>query len=317
MRPLAIVVVILLALAAIVVSRSVFVVTEMDQVIITELGRPVGDPVTEAGLHWKAPWRTAIPLDKRWLEWDGDPDEMPTKEKTLIFVDTYARWRIADPLKYFTATRGSEALAQSRLDGIIDPETRNVVASHDLIEVVRSTNREFEITEEAKQFETLVEQEERPKIEVGRDALTEMIQTNAAEKALIQLGIELKDMQFQRVNYTKSVQEKVFARMISERNRIAEGFRSQGEGKRAEILGKKELELKKIESDAYREVQEIKGKSDAEATGIYASAYNMEPELFRLLKSLESYEGVVDEDSWVILSTDSDYFESLVDMMAR
>jgi membrane protease subunit HflC len=308
---------IIVAVGLLVLSASTYVVTEMDQVIITEFGKPVGTPITEAGMKFKAPWRKDNHFDKRWLEWDGEPDEMPTKEKTLIYVDTYARWRIADPLKYFTATKGSETLAQSRLDGIIDPETRNVVASHDLIEVVRSSNREFEITEEAQQFDTLVSKEEQPKIEVGRDALTEKIQRNAAKKALAQLGIELKDVQFQRVNYTKSVQEKVFARMISERNRIAEGFRSQGEGKRAEILGKKELELKKIESDAYREVQEIKGKSDAEATAIYASAYNLEPELFRMLKSLESYEQVVDEDSWVILSTDSDYFEALVEMSGR
>jgi membrane protease subunit HflC len=312
-----IVVVLFIAAGLVLLATSTYVVTEMDQVIITQFGRPVGEPLTDSGLHWKPPWQKVNRFDKRWLEWDGEPDEMPTREKTLIFVDTYARWRIADPLKYFRATKGVERVAQNRLDGIIDPETRNVVARHDLIEVVRSTDRTFEITEEAQQFETLVAKEEQPKIEAGRDVLCQMVLENAAVKASEQLGIELKDIQFQRVNYTSSVQKKVFDRMISERNRIAEGYRSQGEGKRAEILGKKELELKKIESEAYREVQDIKGKADAEATGIYAAAYNLEPDLFRLLKSLDSFKETIDEHSWVILSTDSDYFAPIVNMQPR
>ncbi|OGR08240.1 MAG: HflC protein, partial [Deltaproteobacteria bacterium RIFOXYB12_FULL_58_9] len=229
-----------------------------------------------------------------------------------IYVDTYARWRIADPLKFFTATKGIESIAQSRLDGIIDAATRNTVASYDLIEVVRTSNREFQVTEEAQQFELAMEEAKQPKIIKGRDAITALIIENAATKAKEQLGIEIKDVQFQRVNYTKSVQEKVFDRMISERQRIAEGYRSQGEGMSAEILGKKDRELKRIESDAYLTVQNIMGKADATATKLYADAYNLEPELFRLLKSLESYEQTIDEDSWVILSTDSDYLEPLV-----
>ena len=311
MKPVIALVVLILALG--ILRSSAYVVSEMDQVIITEFGRPIGDPVTDAGLHWKWPLVQKVnTFDKRWLEWDGESDEMPTREKTLIYVDTYARWRIADPLKFFTATKGIESIAQSRLDGIIDAATRNTVASYDLIEVVRTSNREFQVTEEAQQFELAMEEAKQPKIIKGRDAITALIIENAATKAKEQLGIEIKDVQFQRVNYTKSVQEKVFDRMISERQRIAEGYRSQGEGMSAEILGKKDRELKRIESDAYLTVQNIMGKADATATKLYADAYNLEPELFRLLKSLESYEQTIDEDSWVILSTDSDYLEPLV-----
>ncbi len=308
----------LVALAAAVVFTglsSAYVVNEMDQVIITQFGKPIGEPIADAGLHFRIPLIQKVNrFDKRWLEWDGEPDEMPTREKTLIFVDTYARWRIADPLKFFTATNGIDGIAQSRLDGIIDPETRNVVARHDLIEVVRSSDRTFELNLDAQQFDSSLGQTAQPSITAGRDALAQLILQDAAEKARQQLGIELKDLQFQRVNYTGTVQTKVYDRMISERKRIAEGYRSEGEGKRAEILGRKELDLKKIESDAYREVQTIRGKADADATAIYARAYNLEPELYRMLKSLESYEQSFDEDSWIILSTDSDYLKPMVEV---
>ncbi len=307
MKPVIALVVLILALG--ILRSSAYVVSEMDQVIITEFGRPIGDPVTDAGLHWKWPLVQKVnTFDKRWLEWDGESDEMPTREKTL-HAGLGDR---LDPLKFFTATKGIESIAQSRLDGIIDAATRNTVASYDLIEVVRTSNREFQVTEEAQQFELAMEEAKQPKIIKGRDAITALIIENAATKAKEQLGIEIKDVQFQRVNYTKSVQEKVFDRMISERQRIAEGYRSQGEGMSAEILGKKDRELKRIESDAYLTVQNIMGKADATATKLYADAYNLEPELFRLLKSLESYEQTIDEDSWVILSTDSDYLEPLV-----
>jgi membrane protease subunit HflC len=261
--------------------------------------------------------QTANVFDKRWLEWDGDASEMPTREKNPIWVDTYARWRIADPLKFFTASQGNERIGQSLLDGIIDSETRNVIAAHDLIEAVRSTNREFEASADAAAMEEIVGSREDVKIVAGRQKLTQTILEKAAVKAMETLGVELVDIQFQRVNYTASVQKKVFDRMISERQRIAERYRSEGEGSRAEILGKKEFKLKEIESEAYREVQRIKGEADAKATATYAAAHNLDPGLYRLLKSLDSYKASVDEDSWVILSTDSDYFAPLVDMNTR
>jgi membrane protease subunit HflC len=302
----------------IVITQSAFVVTPVEQVIITQLGNPIGEPITEAGLHWKVPFlQTANVFDKRWLEWDGDASEMPTREKNPIWVDTYARWRIADPLKFFTASQGNERIGQSLLDGIIDSETRNVIAAHDLIEAVRSTNREFEASADAAAMEEIVGSREDVKIVAGRQKLTQTILEKAAVKAMETLGVELVDIQFQRVNYTASVQKKVFDRMISERQRIAERYRSEGEGSRAEILGKKEFKLKEIESEAYREVQRIKGEADAKATATYAAAHNLDPGLYRLLKSLDSYKASVDEDSWVILSTDSDYFAPLVDMNTR
>lgn len=300
------------ALAALVtVFSAAYTVSEVEQVIITQFGEPVGKPVTEPGLHWKAPFVHKVHrFDKRWLEWDGAADEMPTREKTYIWVDTYARWRIIDPLKFFTSV-GNERGAQSRLDDIIDSETRNVIAAHDLIEVVRATNRSFERTEEAAILEEKSAAPTATQVKVGRDKLTRMILEKAA-RAMPDFGIELVDIQFQRVNYTESVQRKVFERMMSERHRIAERYRSEGQGKRAEILGKKEKELKTIQSEAYRKVQELKGKADAEATRIYGEAHNLDAELYKLVKGLESLKTTVDEDATVILSTDSELLKPLV-----
>ncbi|MEE8410187.1 MAG: protease modulator HflC [Myxococcota bacterium] len=305
--------------AFIVVNNAVYTIPETEQVIITQLGNPIGEPITGAGLYFKMPFAQKVNrFEKRWLEWDADPGEMPTREKNPIWVDTYARWRIAEPLKFFTATSGGdERVAQSRLDGILDSETRNTIAAHDLIEVIRSTNRQFELSAEVAEMAGLVEARAEMKIEVGREKLTQMILEKAKVKALETLGIELVDVQFQRVNYTDSVRKKVFERMISERKRIAERYRSEGEGSRAEILGKKEFKLKEIESDAYREVQQIKGKADAQATAIYAAAHNLDPSLYRLLKSLESYKKSIDKNTWIILSTDSDYFKPMMQINAR
>ncbi len=297
---------------AFVISSSTYTVSEMEQVIITQFGEPIGKPINEPGLHFKLPFVQKVNrFDKRWLEWDGEADEMPTREKTYIWVDTYARWRIVDPLKFFTSVR-DERGAQSRLDDIIDSETRNVIAAHNLIEVVRSSNRAFS---KGETDEVLNEEEKDAslaKVEIGRSKLTQLILEKARE-AMPDYGIELVDVQFQRVNYTESVQKKVFERMISERQRIAELYRSQGEGERNVILGKKEKELKKIESEAYRREQEIKGKADAEATAIYAGAHKLDANLYRLLKSLDSYKQSIDGNSWVILSTESDYLKPLVD----
>ena len=238
------------------------------------------------------------------------------KEKTYIYVDTYARWRIIDPLKFFESVR-DEASAQSRLDDIIDSETRNVIASHNLIEVVRSSNREFQ---QARDIEVAkiagVTEAEIPKIEAGRDKLTRLILEKAA-KAMPEFGIELVDIQFQRVNYTRSVKEKVFERMIQDRRSIANAYRSEGEGESARIRGDKARELKTIESNAFKEAEKIRGEADAKATDIYAEAYNRDAGFYKLVRSLESYGKTIDEESWVVLSSDSDYFKTFVDSEAR
>ena len=308
------------------IYASAYTVTEVEQVIITQLGKPVGGAVTDPGLHFKLPLiQKANRFDKRWLEWDGDADEMPTKEKTYIWVDTYARWRIAEPLKFLLSVQ-NERRAQSRLDDIIGSETRNVIAAYELKEVVRLTNRHlpvtlFDVDPTALETEAVAEgagegvpapvaQTMDEQILMGRDKLTRTI-LEKAQKAMPDFGIELVDIQFQRVNYTKTVEEKVFQRMISERNRIAELYRSQGKGASALINGEMDRELKQIESEAYRKVQDIEGAADAKATAIYAEAHNLDPSLYRLLKSLEGYKKSIDEETWLFLSTDADYFKPL------
>ena len=306
-----------IVLGVIVTKASTYVLPEWEQVIITQFGEPIGEAVTEPGLHFKTPFIQEVNrFEKRWLEWDGEESEMPTKEKTYIYVDTYARWRIIDPLKFFTSVR-DEASAQSRLDDIIDSETRNVIASHNLIEVVRSTNREFQ---QARDIEVAkvagVTEAEVPKIEAGRDKLTRLILEKAAV-AMPEFGIELVDIQFQRVNYTRSVKTKVFERMIQDRKSIANAYRSEGEGESARIRGDKARELKTIESGAFKDAEKIRGEADAKATDIYAEAYNRDPGFYKLVRSLESYGKTIDEDSWVVLSSDSDYFGNFVNSKAR
>ena len=310
-------VLIAIVLGIIVLRASTYVLPEWEQVIITQFGEPIGDAVTEPGLKFKMPFIQEVNrFEKRWLEWDGEESEMPTKEKTYIYVDTYARWRIIDPLKFFESVR-DEASAQSRLDDIIDSETRNVIAAHNLIEVVRSSNREFQ---QARDIEVAkvagVTEAEIPKIEAGRDKLTRLILEKAA-KAMPEFGIELVDIQFQRVNYTRSVKTKVFERMIQDRKSIANAYRSEGEGESARIRGDKERELKTIESGAFKDAEKIRGEADAKATDIYAEAYNRDPGFYKLVRSLESYGKTIDEESWVVLSSDSDYFKTFVDSQAR
>lgn len=297
-------------LGLLVVLDAVYVVSETDQVIVTQFGEPIGGAVTTAGLHFKTPFiqKTHF-FDKRWLEWDGDPNQIPTKDKKYIWVDTYCRWRISDPLVFFQRVR-DERGAHSRLDDIVDGETRNAVANFDLIEIVRSTNREFELTEDAAllDFSEVV-----GKIGTGRDKLAKIILERAATISH-EFGVELKDVQIKRVNYVEEVQRKVFERMISERKRIASKYRAEGDGKSAEIRGQKERELKRIVSEAYRKAQELKGKADAEATKIYARAYNLDPEFYQFLKTLETYRAALEKDTWLILSTDSEFFKYLKNM---
>ena len=290
-----------------VLADAAYVVSETNQVIITQFGEPIGTAVTDAGLHFKVPFvQKANFFDKRWLEWDGDPNQIPTKDKKYIWMDTYCRWRISDPLVFFQRVR-DERGAQSRLDDVVDGATRNAVASYDLIEIVRSSNREFELTEDAAllDFSEVV-----GKIGTGREKIAAIILENAS-KITPTFGVEIKDVRIKRVNYVDEVQRKVFDRMIAERKRIASKYRSEGDGKSAEIRGQKERELKRIVSEAYRKAQEIKGKADAEATRIYAQAYNLDPEFYQFLKTLETYRASLEKETWLILSTESEFFRYL------
>jgi len=286
---------------------SVYVVSEMNQVIITQFGQPIGGMVNTAGLHFKVPFtQKANYFEKRWLEWDGAPNQIPTKDKKYIWVETYARWRISDPLVFFQRVK-DERGAHSRLDDIIDGETRNAIAKFDLFEIVRSSNREFEKTEER----TLLDNpEEAIKIEVGRDRIAQII-LEYSSKITLEFGVELKDVRIMRVNYVDEVQQKVFERMIAERKRIASKYRSEGDGKSAEIRGQKERELKRIQSEAYRKAEEVKGKADAEATKIYAQAYSLDPEFYQFTKTLETYRRTLDKDTWLVLGTDSEFLKYL------
>ncbi|MDH5705805.1 MAG: protease modulator HflC [Candidatus Aminicenantes bacterium] len=304
---------ILIFLIIIVLLNSFYVVSEMNQVIITQFGEPIGDTITKPGLHMKVPFiQKANYFEKRWLEWDGDANEIPTKDKKYIWVDTYARWRISDPLKFFQRVR-DERRGQSRIDDIIDGETRNAVASYDLIEIVRSSNREFELTEELVELDI---SSAIPKILTGREKIAQII-LEKSSAITPEFGVELRDIRIKRVNYVEEVQRKQFDRMISERQRIAAKYRSEGDGKSAEVRGEKERELKRITSEAYRTSQEIKGKADAEATRIYAEAYNLDPEFYQFMKTLEMYISSLDKETWLLLSTDSEFLKYLKDSGKR
>jgi membrane protease subunit HflC len=288
-------------------SSALYTVSETEQIVITQFGEPIGQQVTQPGLHLKVPFaQEANVFDKRWLEWNGNPNQIPTRDKKYIWVETYARWRIANPLLFFQRLR-DERGAQSRLDDIIDGDTRNVIANHNLIEVVRVSNRAFE---KAEEVEDVMEAEAMRQIELGRDKLTRLILARASN-VMPDYGIELVDVQIHRINYIDSVQAKVFDRMISERKRIADRHRSEGQGKSAEVRGKKERELKVIESEAYRKTQEIMGRGDAEAAEIYAAAYNRNRELYRFVRSMETYRATIDKDSWLVLSTSADLYRYL------
>ncbi|MDH5643857.1 MAG: protease modulator HflC [Gemmatimonadota bacterium] len=289
------------------VSGVFYIVGETQQVIITQFGEPRGEAITTPGLKFKLPFiQKANYFDNRFLEWDGDPNEVPTRDKRFIHVDTYARWRITDPLKYFQRLR-SEQGAQSRLDDILDGETRNVIANHDLIEVVRTSNREFAISEEIGGEETSQDIES---IEQGREILAAEV-LSAAKTRTEDLGIEILDFQFKRLNYVAEVRQEVYARMISERNRVAEQFRSEGAGEAARISGEMERALKEITSEAYRQAQEIRGRADAEAANVYASAYNRSPDFYRFLKTMEVLRETMDSTTVLVLSTDSEFLRYL------
>ncbi len=293
--------------ALLLVGSSVYTVSETEQVIVTQFGKPVSGAITNPGLHAKLPFIQDVHrFDKRWLEFTGDANEIPTKDKKYIWVDTYARWRIADPLEFYKAVR-DERGGQSRLDDIVDGATRNSVAKYDLIEIVRSSNRDFQITEELAGIGSA---EAMTKITTGREMIAQEILKNAAT-ITPQFGVELVDVRFKRLNYVETVQQKVFERMISERKRIAERSRSEGQGKAAEIRGQKERDVLAASSVGYKTAQEIKGDADAKATTIYARAYGRDPNLYEFLKSLETLQSGLDQNTWLILSTDSELLAHL------
>ena len=303
--------IIIVVVALILSAQSVFILDETQQAIVTQFGKPVGEPRTSPGVNFVIPFIQKVQFfDKRYLEWDGDKNQVPTKDKKFIFVDTYARWEITNPLQFFIRLR-DERSAQSRLDDILDGETRNAIASHNLLDIVRSTNREPEVTEEfMEELEVLQE------IEVGRDKIEDIILQKANDRSS-DLGVRILDFRFKRMNYVDEVRDRVYDRMISERNRIADQFRSEGQGGARKILGDKERDLAKIQSEAQREAEEIRGRADAEATEIYAAAYNQNRQsidLYKFLRSMEALENSLDKETSLVISADSDLFKYLKKM---
>jgi membrane protease subunit HflC len=296
---------ILLVLVGIVGFEALYTVDETERVIITQFGKPVGDVIEKAGLKLKIPFIQKVNrIEKRILVWDGSANDMPTKDKLYITVDTFGRWRIKDPLQYFLRLR-DERSAQSRLEDILGSETRNAVAKHELIEIIRTDKDRLA---EADPLLADVDISTLLPITKGRQRIEADI-FDAALGKLSEFGIELLDIRFKRINYNESVRQKIYARMISERDQIAERFRSEGAGEAARITGNKERELKKIISQAYREIQTIQGDADAKATDIYARSYNQSPaaaNFYEFVKTLETYQSVIDTNTTLILSTDSD-----------
>ena len=316
---------VLVLVLVVVVSNTLFIITEGRQAIITQFGKPVGEPVTSAGLHFKIPFMQDVRyVDKRILSWDGTPNQVPTKDKKYIQVDTTARWKIVDALR-FIQTVESERAAKARLDAVLDSATRDVISNHNLVEAVRLSNEILDVIERRrKQIEegdideqTLVEVEiveeitgEIERVEVGREELSRMI-VEAAEGSLREFGIELVDVQLRRIAYEQSVEQNVYRRMISERERIAEKIRSMGQAERARIEGRRERDLQRIQSEAYRKSQEIRGKAEAEAMAIYARAMNQDPEFYNFLRSMEAYRKSLGEKTRFILSSESEFFKYL------
>jgi membrane protease subunit HflC len=297
----------LLLLAALVVFQSVYVLREGQQAIITQFGKPVGGAVTTPGLHFRAPLIHKVNrFEKRWLAWDGDANQMPTLDKRFIWVDGFARWRISDPLLFFQRMH-DERGAQTRLDDILDGETRKAVANVKLIEVVRTTNRPFSVSVDLIAGEEAATQE---LIVKGREAIVKEI-LDRASPITREFGIELVDLRFKRLNYVDEVQRSVFDRMISERQKIRDKLRSEGQGRSAEIRGQKERELKRITSEAYQAAQKIRGAADSTATKIYADAFGRDPEFYSFLQTLEAYRHTIGEDETMVLSTDGEFYKYL------
>jgi membrane protease subunit HflC len=295
-----------MAAAAFLVYNAAYTVDETQQVIITQFGRIVGTPKTDPGLRFKVPFiQRANYFAKNLLDWDGDPGQIPTLDKTFIWVDTFARWKITDPIKFFQ-TVNNQFSAVGKLNDIIDPAVRNFITSYSLIETVRKSSRSLDTSD--------VETEDRIRtsyaVNVGREKITQGILKQAQPK-LAQFGIELVDVKIKRINYVEQVRKSVYGRMIAERKQIAEKYRSEGKGEAQKILGERERDLQEITSEAYRKAQEVKGKADAQATIIYAEAYGIDPDFYSFVQTLEIYDQSLDEKNTLILSTDSEFLKYL------
>ena len=300
---------ILILLALVVLSGAVYTIDETEQVVVTQFGKVIGKPITEPGLKFKLPViQQANYFPKNLLEWDGDPGQIPTQDKTYIWVDVFARWKITDSIKFFQTVNNRFA-ALGKLNDIIDPAVRNFITSNSLIDAVRKSNRELDTTEIGME-----DSKSAPRsyytVTIGREKITQGILEQAQPK-LAQFGIELVDVKIKRINYVEEVQKSVYGRMIAERKQIAEKFRSEGKGEAQKILGEKDRDLNEIESEAYRKAQEIKGKADAEATQIYAHAYGVDPEFYSFVQTLEIYGQSLDDKNSLILSTDSEFLKYL------
>lgn len=308
------IIIVLAALALLALMLSVYVVQEPEQVIITQFGKPVTLPISTPGLKFKTPLIQKVHrFEKRFLEWDGNPNQLPTRDKRFIWVNTYARWRITDPLLFFQRLH-NERGAQTRLDDILDGETRNAIAKYDLVQLVRTSNRSAVRTEgEISDESTLTE------IAEGRNDIRREILANARARTT-DLGLEILDIEFKRINYVEDVQKKVYERMIAERQRVADRFRSEGQGEAFRIRGEKDRELLRISSEAYRQAQEIKGRADARATAIYAGAYNRSPDtrsFYEFIKTMQAYATTLDSTNTLVLSSDADFYRYLKSSRAK
>ena len=301
---------ILVAAAVLALTGSFYVVEEGQQAVVLQFGRPVGSTVSEAGLHFKLPFIQEVRrFDKRLLIWDGDPNQIPTAGREFIWVDSTARWRIVDPLKFLQSV-ATEAGAQSRLDDIIDSVVRDLVSANILVELVRSASWQTPKAEVLEEASKEVVEELKKEINLGREGLTRAV-LSVVRKITPQYGIDVVDVRIKRLNYVESVREKVYARMISERKQLAARFRSEGEGRSAEILGNMEKELREIRSEAYRTVQEVRGKGDATATKIYGDAYGRDKEFYAFSRTLENLKASKNKNATLVLTTDSDYYRYL------
>ena len=306
MKNKGILIVIVVAAVAFLVYNAAFTVDETEQVVITQFGRIVGSPITDPGLKFKVPFiQRANYFPKNLLDWDGDPGQIPTLDKTFIWVDTFARWKIIDPVKFFQ-TVNNQFNAIGKLNDIIDPAVRNFITSHSLIEAVRKSSRSLDTSD----VDTEGSIRTYYSIDVGREKITQGILKQAQPK-LAQFGIELVDVKIKRINYVEQVRKSVYGRMIAERKQIAEKYRSEGKGEAQKILGERERDLQKITSQAYRKAQEIKGKADAEATVIYAEAYGVDPEFYSFVQTLEIYDQSLDDRNTLMLSTESEFLKYL------
>ena len=294
-----------------ILSGAMYIVDETQQAVITQFGKPIGEPVIISGLHFKAPFIQHVDyFEKRILEWDGDPNQIPTKDKKYIWIDTIARWRIKGALKFLQSVT-NETGAHAILDDIIDSTTRDFIAKNNLVEIIRDTNRIIDESTMEEKGETSGQIATKlGRIEFGRNALTRSI-SEEASKIMPLYGIELIDVRIKRINYVSEVQKKVFERMISERKRMAERYRAEGRGKKAEIEGQIQKELSQISSEAYKIAEGIKGAADAEAIKIYANGYSRDPEFYSFLKTLDTYKDTIDKNTTVIFSTDMGYFDYL------